>query len=73
VDCAGEGAGERGGYAAPSAAGGLRAWRAGFGLVGLLAPIGILARKPLDPLALSGVLVAALGLLIALRQPGNLR
>ena len=40
-------------------------------LVGLLAPIGILARKPIDPLALLGVLVAALGLLIARRQPGN--
>ena len=40
-------------------------------LVGLLVPIGILARKPIDPLALLGVLVAALGLLIARRQPGN--
>jgi hypothetical protein len=34
-------------------------------LVGLSVPIGILARKPIDPLALLGVLVAALGLLIA--------
>jgi hypothetical protein len=34
-------------------------------LVGLSVPIGILARKPIDPLALWGVLVAALGLLIA--------
>ena len=33
-------------------------------LVGLSVPIGILARKPVDPLALLGVLVAALGLLI---------
>jgi hypothetical protein len=40
-------------------------------LVGLSVPIGILARKPIDPLALLGVLVAALGLLIARRQPGN--
>jgi hypothetical protein len=34
-------------------------------LVGLSVPIGIPARKPIDPLALWGVLVAALGLLIA--------
>ena len=40
-------------------------------LVALSVPIGILARKPVDPLALLGVLVAALGLLIARRQPGN--
>jgi hypothetical protein len=40
-------------------------------LVGLSVPTGILARKPIDPLALLGVLVAALGLLIARRQPGN--
>lgn len=40
-------------------------------LAGLSVPIGILARKPIDPLALLGVLVAALGLLIARRQPGN--
>ena len=40
-------------------------------LVGLSVPIGILARKPIDPLALFGVLAAVLGLLIARRQPGN--
>jgi hypothetical protein len=40
-------------------------------LVALSVPIGILARKPVDPLALLGVFVAALGLLIARRQPGN--
>jgi len=40
-------------------------------LAGLSVPIGVLARKPIDPLALLGVLVAALGLLIARRQPGN--
>jgi hypothetical protein len=40
-------------------------------LAGLSVPIGILARKPIDPLALFGVLAAVLGLLIARRQPGN--
>jgi len=55
-----------------------RTWPATFALsalvlvlVALSVPIGILARKPVDPLALLGVLVAALGLLIARRQPGN--
>ncbi|HUC22011.1 MAG TPA: hypothetical protein VMA73_04835 [Streptosporangiaceae bacterium] len=40
-------------------------------LAGLSVPIGVLARKPVDPLALLGILVAALGLLIARRQSGN--
>ena len=40
-------------------------------LVGLSVPIGIAARKPIDGLALFGVLAAALGWLIARRQPGN--
>ena len=40
-------------------------------LVGLSVPIGIAARKPFDGLALFGVLAAALGWLIARRQPGN--
>jgi hypothetical protein len=40
-------------------------------LAGLSVPIGIAARKPFDGLALFGVLAAALGWLIARRQPGN--
>jgi hypothetical protein len=40
-------------------------------LVGLSVPIGIAARKPIDGLALFGILAAALGWLIVRRQPGN--
>jgi hypothetical protein len=40
-------------------------------LAGLSVPIGVAARKPFDGLALFGVLAAALGWLIARRQPGN--
>jgi hypothetical protein len=40
-------------------------------LAGLSVPIGIAARKPFDGLALFGVLAAALGWLVARRQPGN--
>ena len=40
-------------------------------LAGLSVPIGIAARKPIDGLALFGILAATLGWLIARRQPGN--